>query len=167
MFPAISRLLKAPKRSQRIVHPAIDVDLARPNTPRHTFRPFNVARPDASAETVNAVVLGADVNAMDDNGETPMHGAAYGSFPTVIELLANNKAAADIWKHQNTHGWTPLFIAEGHRPGNFKPAPATIEALERLMRTEGISTDGSRPRKINEAYEKKKASPKTPPRPKP
>ena len=105
--------------------------------------------------------LGADLDAVDDNGETAMHGAAYGSFPTVVELLAHNKADADIWKLQNGRGWTPLFIAEGYRPGNFKPARATIEALHRVMLAADVPTAGPRPRKINEAYEKV-VTPKTP-----
>lgn len=97
--------------------------------------------------------LGADIHAVDDNGETVMHGAAYGSFPSVVELLADRGADADLWKLPNRHGWTPLWIAEGYRPGNFKPAPETIATLERLMAKEGIPTEGPRPRHIG-TYEK-------------
>ncbi len=97
--------------------------------------------------------LGADIDAVDDNGETVMHGAVYGSFPTVIQLLADRGADPDLWKRPNRHGWTPLFIAEGYRPGNFKPAPAAIAAVERLMAAAGISTEGPRPRHVG-TYEK-------------
>ena len=97
--------------------------------------------------------LGADINALDDNGETAMHGAAYGSFPSVIQMLADRGADPELWRQPNKHGWTPLFIAEGYRPGNFKPAPLTIKAVERLMAKEGLSTDGPRPRHIG-TYEK-------------
>lgn len=97
--------------------------------------------------------LGADINAVDDNGETVMHGAAYGSFPSVIQLLAENGADPALWSQPNRHGWTPLFIAEGFRPGNFKPAPLTIAAVEALMAKEDLSTEGVRPRHIG-TYEK-------------
>lgn len=97
--------------------------------------------------------LGADINAVDSNGETVMHGAAYGSFPTVIHLLVESGADPELWKQPNKHGWTPLFIAEGYRPGNFKPAPLVIATLEQLMAAEGISTEGPRPRHVG-TYEK-------------
>ena len=97
--------------------------------------------------------LGADINAVDDNGETVMHGAAYGSFPSVIQLLAENGADPALWSQPNKHGWTPLYIAEGYRPGNFKPAPLTIAAIAALMADEGLSTEGVRPRHIG-TYEK-------------
>ncbi len=97
--------------------------------------------------------LGADIDAVDDNGETVMHGAAYGSFPAVIQLLADHRADPDLWKRPNKHGWTPLFITEGYRPGNFKPAPASIAAVKRLMAAHGIPTEGPRPRHIG-TYEK-------------
>ena len=77
-----------------------------------------------------------------------MHGAAYGSFPSVLQLLADNGADPELWSRPNRHGWTPLFIAEGYRPGNFKPAPLMIAAVETLMARHGLSTDGARPRHI-------------------
>ena len=97
--------------------------------------------------------LGADINAIDDNGETVVHGAAYGSFPSVLLLLADSGADPELWGRPNRHGWTPLFIAEGYRPGNFKPAPLMIAALEALMARHGLSTDGARPRHVG-TYEK-------------
>ena len=30
------------------------------------------------------------------------------------------------------------MIAQGHRPGNFRPAPDTIAAIERVMRAAGV-----------------------------
>lgn len=108
---------------------------------------------EALAATELLLELGADINAVDDNGETAMHGAAYGSFPRVIRLLAERGADPELWKRPNRHGWTPLFIAEGYRPGNFKPAPAAIKTVERLMVDAGLEISGPRPRHIG-TYEK-------------
>jgi ankyrin repeat protein len=77
--------------------------------------------------------LGADVNAVDDNGETAMHGAAYQSRNKLVELLAERGADIKVWNRPNEDGWTPLMIAQGHRPGNFRPAPETIMAVESIM----------------------------------
>jgi ankyrin repeat protein len=82
--------------------------------------------------------LGADVNAVDENGETAMHGAAYQSRPALVALLAEQGADIGVWNRKNKFGWTPLMIAQGHRPGNFRPAPDTIAAIETLMRAAGI-----------------------------
>ncbi len=108
---------------------------------------------EALEATKMVLDLGADINHVDDNGETTMHGAAYGSFPSVIRFLAENGADSKLWRKPNKHGWTPLLIAEGYRPGNFKPMPATIDAIRELMDAEGISTEGPRPRHID-IYEK-------------
>ena len=100
-------------------------------------------------ETVELLLhLGADVNVVNDNGETAMHGAAYGSFPSIVLLLAAHGADPALWRKPNTYGWTPLLIAEGYRPGNFKPAPATIGALHEIMFDAGIPTGGTRARHI-------------------
>lgn len=77
--------------------------------------------------------LGADVNAVDKNGETAMHGAAYRNFPLVVKRLAEHGADADIWNRKNRYGWTPVMIAQGHRPGSFKPSPETVGALQAAM----------------------------------
>ena len=95
---------------------------------------------DEAIEAVKlALELGNDVNTVDDNGETAMHGAAYKSFPRIVQLLADKGAKIAVWNRKDKYGWTPLSIAEGHRPGNFKPSPETIAALHRVMRAAGLS----------------------------
>jgi ankyrin repeat protein len=86
-----------------------------------------------------ALELGNDINAVDNNGETAMHGAAYKNLPGVVEYLAEKGAKVEVWNRANKHGWTPLTIAEGHRFGNFKPSPDTIAAFRRVMLRAGIT----------------------------
>jgi hypothetical protein len=62
-----------------------------------------------------------------------MHGAAYKNVPRVVQLLAGRGADVAIWNRPNKYGWTPLTIAEGHRVGNFKPSPPTIQAIRQAM----------------------------------
>ncbi|MCZ6644436.1 MAG: ankyrin repeat domain-containing protein, partial [Gammaproteobacteria bacterium] len=121
--------------------------------------------PEALQAVELLLSLGANVNAVNNEGETAMHGAAYGSFPSIVLLLADNNADSAIWRKHNKRGWTPLLIAEGYRPGNFKPAPATIEALNRIMLAAGVPTEGPRPRHVGiyeqiRLAEEKKASQK-------
>src|SRR5262249_42886137 len=85
----------------------------------------------------------ADVNVTDRNGETAMHGAAYKSLPKVVHFLAENGANIETWNTTNRWGWTPLRIAEGYRPGNFKPSYETIAALREVMSAAGVSTPTS------------------------
>ena len=59
--------------------------------------------------------LGADIDAVNSDGDSAMHGAAFGNFPTIVRLLADCGASADIWKRPDKQGRTPLFIAEGYR----------------------------------------------------
>lgn len=86
-----------------------------------------------------ALDLGADVNAVDANGETAMHGAAYKNLPKVVQFLADKGAKIEVWNRKNKYGWTPLLIAEGHRPGNFKPSFETMAALHRVMLAAGVA----------------------------
>jgi ankyrin repeat protein len=92
-----------------------------------------------------ALDLGVDVNAVDANGETAMHGAAYKNLPKVVQFLAGKGAKAEIWNQKNKYGWTPLLIAEGHRPGNFKPSAETIAALHHVMLAAGVSPTTNAP----------------------
>ncbi len=85
-----------------------------------------------------ALQFGADVNAVNANGDTPMHGAAYKNLPRVVHFLADNGADIEIWNQRNKYGWTPLTIARGYRFGNFKPSPVTVAALETIMLAEGV-----------------------------
>jgi ankyrin repeat protein len=96
---------------------------------------------DEALEAVELVhSLGGDVNAVDNIGETAMHGAAYASWPRMVAWLAAHGADPAAWNHKNKHGWTPLIIAQGHRPGNFKPSQETVEALVRIL-PEASATD--------------------------
>jgi len=89
--------------------------------------------------------LGADVNAVDANGETAMHAAALKNLPKVVQFLADHGAKIEIWNLKNKYGWTPLMIAEGHRPGNFKPSAETIAALHRVMLAAGVTPPTASP----------------------
>ena len=97
--------------------------------------------------------LGADVNAVDDNGETVMHGAAYKSLPQVVQFLADKGAKVDVWNRPNKYGWSPLVIAHGYRVGNFKPNKETIAALERVLRAAGVTPPANpKPTKDHKDY---------------
>lgn len=88
-----------------------------------------------------ALDLGNDINAIDDKGETAMHGAAYKNLPAAVKLLARSGAKIEIWNTRNRLGWTPLRIATGvHRTGNFRPSPPTASALRDIMSAAGVST---------------------------
>jgi ankyrin repeat protein len=91
-------------------------------------------------EAVQAALdLGADVNAVDVNGETAMHGAAYKNLPKVVKLLASKGAKIEIWNRNDKYGWTPLAIAVGYRFGNFKPSPETEAAIREVMLAAGVT----------------------------
>ena len=83
--------------------------------------------------------LGADINAVDNNGETAMHAAAYKNLPEVVKFLATKGARIDVWNRDDKFGWTPLAIAVGYRFGNFKPSPDTEAAVRQVMIAAGVT----------------------------
>ena len=81
-----------------------------------------------------ALELGNDLNVVDKNGETAMHGAAYKHVPTVVHYLADKGARADVWNRPNGKGWTPLKIAEGVQRGmNIVSSPVTATAIRQVL----------------------------------
>jgi uncharacterized protein len=98
------------------------------------------------SEVYNAVKValefGNDPNAVDKNGETAMHGAAYKHVASVVPLLMDHGAKVDVFNHNNKSGWTPLRIAEGvHRGMNLRASPETAAELRKVMSAAGVSTE--------------------------
>jgi ankyrin repeat protein len=82
---------------------------------------------------------GAEINATDNNGETAMHGAAYKGASKVVQLLSDRGADIQIWAKESEQGRTPLSIARGYRPGNFKPSFETAAMIEKIMLAQGVT----------------------------
>lgn len=119
---------------------------AEGSTPLMAAAGLGCQAPDEEAGTEDECVaaceyllsLGADINAVDKKNQTAMHGAAYKSLPKVAKLLAAKGAKIELWNRKNERGWTPLLIAQGFRPGNFKPSVPTIAAISEIMRANGV-----------------------------
>jgi ankyrin repeat protein len=96
----------------------------------------------SEAEAIKAAAFllaqGADINAVDANGDTVMHGAAYKQAPELVRLFAAQGADVKIWFHPNKQGRTPLRIARGFRNGNFKPSAPTEAAIIEVLTKAGI-----------------------------
>ncbi|MDE0104992.1 MAG: ankyrin repeat domain-containing protein [Bryobacterales bacterium] len=96
------------------------------------------------AQEVNRLIdlllgWGVDIDAVDRNGETAMHAAAYRDRPEMIELLAKRGASVDVWNRPNRHGSTPLLIAAGYRgTASFRPQPRAEAAIRAVMADKGI-----------------------------
>jgi mono/diheme cytochrome c family protein len=77
---------------------------------------------------------GGEVNDIDQEGETALHGAVYrgGAIP-VIQFLLDRGAALDV---VNKRGWTPLVAAEGveYTPAVLKRYPEAADLLRRAAR---------------------------------
>jgi ankyrin repeat protein len=89
----------------------------------------------SEAEVLEAVKLlveetGADVNAVNDVGETAMHAAAYRGANSVVQYLFDRGAKLDV---AALDGRTPLIIADGVEYGNsFAAQPHTAALLRKL-----------------------------------
>ena len=87
-----------------------------------------------------ALELGNDIDAVDNQGETVMHGAAYKHVPSVVEFLYEAGADPSVWNQPNERGWTPLDIVEGgiHVGMNILSSPRTAEAIRTVMQRAGV-----------------------------
>lgn len=80
--------------------------------------------------------LKMDVNWVDYNGETALHGTAYKGFNKVAQYLVEKGAKLDA---ENILGWTPLTIANGVMYTNFyKSQRHTAALLVKLMKERGM-----------------------------
>ena len=96
--------------------------------------------PEALDAVKMLVELGLDVNAANDRGETPLHGAAYRGANTIVEYLVSKGAKLDA---TSTQGWTPWTIANGvFYSLFFKEQRETANLLGTLMADRGMSTAG-------------------------
>jgi uncharacterized protein len=89
-------------------------------------------------ETVKLIVneLGADVNALNDFGETAMHAAAYRGANSVVQFLYDKGAKLDVTAKD---GRTPLIVADGVEYGNsFAKQPQTAVLLRQLGAREQV-----------------------------
>ncbi len=95
--------------------------------------------------------LGVDVNAVDEDGRTALHGAAHKGRNDVVQLLADRGAKLDALDGGSLEGrrqgilfgrrWLPLDYAEGiTRVGvqSAIPHPETAALLRKLMTERGI-----------------------------
>jgi ankyrin repeat protein len=96
--------------------------------------------------------LGADINAVDNNGETVMHAAAYKNLPRAVKFLASRGAKIGVWNRDDKFGWTPLAIAVGCRFGNFKPSPDTEAAIREVMIAAGVTPPKTVTAKTQQIY---------------
>ena len=87
---------------------------------------------EARACVEAAIELGQDVNAVDKNGDTPLHGAAYRGANSIVQLLVDH--GANTFDVENSSGWTPLRVTQGvFRTVTYKEAPHTAVLLSELM----------------------------------
>ena len=81
---------------------------------------------------------GADVNAINDNGDTAMHGAVYraGSI-AMLRFLLEKGAKPDV---RNRKGWTPLIAADGveFTPNVLKRYPDAAAFLRKALAERGL-----------------------------
>jgi len=120
------------------------------STPLMVAAGLGVRAPDEDAGTPEEVVeavklaieLGSgDPNAVNSNGDTAMHGAAYKHVAGAVPLLVAAGADVNIWNTKNRLGWTPLRIATGvHRGMNLRASPETAAAIRKVMEAANVST---------------------------
>src|SRR5215475_313154 len=99
--------------------------------------------PGTHEEALEAVklayeVAGGDVNDVNRDGETALHGAVYrGGAVPVIQFLADKGAKLDV---ENKKKWTPLLAAEGvvYASSGIRRYPEAAALIRKLMRERGL-----------------------------
>ena len=94
--------------------------------------------PEALEALDVALELGGDVNAANNDGDTPLHGAAWRGANDIILRLVEEGAELHV---VNKRGYTPLQIANGEEEGrvaNINVRPWTVALLQDLLRERGL-----------------------------
>ena len=81
---------------------------------------------------------GGDINDVDMDGETTLHGAVYrGGNMAAIQFLIDKGAKLDV---RNAKGWIPLTVADGveYTPAVLKRYPEAAALLRKTMRDRGL-----------------------------
>ena len=92
---------------------------------------------DALEAVKVALELGADVLAVDDKGDTALHGAAWRGSNDIVQLLVDRGARLDVY---NKNGFTPLQVANGEEftRAGLQRRPDTVAFLRDLMTARGL-----------------------------
>jgi ankyrin repeat protein len=84
-----------------------------------------------------ALDAGSDVNTINTDGDTALHGAAFRGSNEIVQMLVDRGAQLDI---KNKLGFTPLMVANGDQriSCNLQRRPWTVELLTKLMTDRGL-----------------------------
>jgi len=89
---------------------------------------------DALKSVKLCVKLGIDVNAVNEKGQTALHGAADRGADRIVEFLADNGANLGV---KDKKGMTPLTLAAGSDSYGHPGYPSTEALLRKLMSVAG------------------------------
>ncbi len=95
---------------------------------------------DALEAVKVALAHGADINAADEKGDTPLHGGAWRGSNAIVRLLVDRGARLDA---VNRNGFTPLRVANGEEftRAGLQRRPETVALLRELMTARGLPAE--------------------------
>ncbi len=121
----------ANERGTTPIMAASGVEMFNPNEDSGT-------NPEALEALEVALELGGDVNAPNNDGDTPLHGAAWRGANDIILRLVEEGAELHV---ENERGFTPLQIANGEEEGrvaNINIRPWAVSLLQDLLKERGL-----------------------------